>query len=106
MSGKGVLTLIVVLLAVGAGAGLMRDARINSDFASVQAKSGEPAVRRLLGNPAKISQGCDAYGTTVAPDCDRVFIYRSIFYPARERYWLVFFDKNQQVTATSSQVEP
>ncbi|MDE1176291.1 MAG: hypothetical protein PW789_06735 [Edaphobacter sp.] len=106
MSWKAIATLIVVVLLVAAGAGFVRDSRIDTDFPSVRAKSDEAAVRQLLGNPATIQGSCAAYDTFVMPGCDHVFIYRSIFYPLRSKYWLVFFDKNQQVTATSGQMEP
>ena len=59
-----------------------------------------------MGEPKEIQRPCQAYETAVTPDCDHVFIYRSIFYPLRNKYWLVFFDENNQVTATSSQLEP
>jgi hypothetical protein len=106
MSWKAIAGLIVAILLVAVGAGYVRDSRIDTDFPSVRAKSDETAVRQLMGNPARIQTSCAAYDTSVAPNCDHVFIYRSIFYPVRSKYWLVFFDQNRQVTATSSQLEP
>jgi hypothetical protein len=106
MNWKSTGVLVGVIFLVAVGAGLVRDSRIETDFPSVSAKSDEASVRHLIGKPAKILTTCTAYDTSVGPDCDRVFIYRSIFYPLRSRYWLVFFDKNKQVTAISSQLEP
>lgn len=96
--------ILVVLLLVSAG--FVRDARIDSDFPSIRAKSSEAEVRRIMGEPKQIQRPCQAYDTSVQPGCDHVFLYRSIFYPVRTRYWLVFFNENNQVTATSSQLEP
>jgi hypothetical protein len=59
-----------------------------------------------MGNPKEIHKPCLAYDTIVTPDCDHVFIYRSIFHPLRGKYWLVFFDESNRVIATSSQLEP
>ncbi len=95
--------LVVLLLAT---AGFVRDARIAGDFPSIRAKSSEVDVRRIMGEPKQVQRPCQAYNTSVQPGCDHVFLYRSIFYPLRSRYWLVFFDRNNQVTATSSQLEP
>ena len=102
MNWKAILGVVVVLLLVVAAAGAIRDSRIDSDFPSLPAKSSEAEVRRIMGNPREIQRPCDAYGTSLSPDCDHVFIYRSILYPLRSKYWLVFFNKSNQVTATSS----
>jgi hypothetical protein len=103
MNWKAILGIIVVLLLVITAAGMIRDSRIDSDFPSLRAKASEAEVRRIMGNPRTIQSPCDAYGTSVSPDCNHVFIYRSIFYPVRGKYWLVFFNENNQVTATSSE---
>ncbi|HMG03262.1 MAG TPA: hypothetical protein VK596_09010 [Edaphobacter sp.] len=97
---------LILLLICAAAAGYAHDSRVNADFPALRAKSSEADVRRIMGNPREIHKSCDAYGTSVTPDCDHVFIYRSIFYPLRDMYWLVFFNQNNQVTATSSQMEP
>lgn len=97
---------LMLLLICAAAAGYARDSRVNADFPALRAKSSETDVRRIMGNPKKIQKNCTVYDTSVSPDCDHVFIYRSIFYPLRDRYWLVFFNQNNQVTATSSQMEP
>jgi hypothetical protein len=96
--------ILVVLLLVFSG--FVHDARLAGDFPSIRAKSSEADVRRIMGEPKQIQRPCQAYGTSVQPGCDHVFLYRSIFYPLKNRYWLVFFDQNNQVTATSSQLEP
>jgi len=106
MSWKTIAALVIVIGLVAIGFGWVRDSRLDTDFPSIQAKSDEASVRRLMGYPATISTSCDAYGTSVTPDCDHAFIYHSIFYPLRSKYWIVFFDKNKQVTAVSSQREP
>jgi len=103
MNWKAIAAIVIVLLLVAVGAGMVRDSRIDSDFPSLRAKSPETEVRRIMGNPKEIQSSCEAYGTEVTPDCNHVFIYRSIFYPIRDKYWLVFFDKSDCVTATSSQ---
>lgn len=102
MNWKAILGIIVVLLLVVIVAGIIHDTRVNSDFPSLQAKSSEAEVRRIMGEPKEIQRPCDAYGTSLSPDCDHVFVYRSILYPLRSKYWLVFFNKSNQLTATSS----
>jgi len=102
MNWKAIVVVVVVLLVVVTAAGMIRDSRIDSDFPSLQAKSSEAEVRRIMGTPKEIQSPCDAYGTSVSPDCNHVFVYRSTLYPLRSKYWLVFFNKNNQVTATSS----
>jgi hypothetical protein len=103
MNWKAIAVTVVMLLLVITAAGFVRDSRVDADFPSLRAKSSEADIRRILGNPKEIQKPCDAYGTSVTPQCNHVFIYRSIFYPLRNKYWLVFFDENNQVTATSSQ---
>jgi hypothetical protein len=102
MSWKAILAIVVVLVLVITTAGLVRDSRIEADFPALRAKSSEADVRRIMGDPKQIQRPCDAYGTSVTPECNHVFIYRSTFYPVRDKYWLVFFNENNQVTATSS----
>lgn len=106
MNWKTILAVVVVLLLAGTAAGFIRDSRIDSDFPAIRAKSSEVDVRHIMGAPKLIQRPCQAYNTAVVPGCDHVFVYRSIFYPLRSKYWLVFFDENNQVTATSSQREP
>ena len=106
MNWKTILGLVIAILLVALGAGFIRDSRIESDFPSVRAQSDETQIHHLLGEPSRVQVSCEAYDIQVAPDCDHVFIYRSIFYPLRSKYWLVFFNKNQRVTATSSELEP
>ena len=106
MNWKTIVGLVFAIFLVALGAGYIRDSRLDSDFPSVQAQSNEAELRHLLGEPTKVDPSCNAYDTSVTPDCDHVLIYRSIFYPVRNKYWLVFFNKNQHVTATSSELEP
>ena len=106
MTWKSAAALVFAILLIAIAAGLVRDSRVAADFPSVRAKSSEAEVLHLMGKPKQVHDSCAAYDTTVLPDCDHVFIYRSIFYPLRSKYWLVFFDKNKQVTATSSELEP
>ena len=103
MNWKAILAIVVVLVLVTTAVGFVRDSRIEADFPALRAKSSEADVRRIMGDPKQIQKPCDAYGTSVTPECNHVFIYRSIFYPVRDKYWLVFFNENNQVTATSSQ---
>lgn len=103
MNWKAITVVVIMLLLVIMAAGFVRDSRMDTDFPAIRAKSSEADVRRIMGDPKEIQKPCDAFGTSVTPDCTHVFIYRSIFYPARDKYWLVFFDENNQVTATSSQ---
>jgi hypothetical protein len=106
MNWKTIAGLVIAILLVALGAGVIRDSRIESDFPSVRAQSNEAGIRHLLGEPTRVQASCEAYDTKVSPDCDHVLVYRSIFYPVRSKYWLIFFDKNKQVTATSSELEP
>jgi hypothetical protein len=106
MNWKAITTIVVGVILIGLVAGVVRDWRMDADFPAIRAKSGEPDVRQLMGKPKQVQPSCEAYDTSVAPNCDHVFIYRSIFAPLRSKYWLVFFDKNDRVTATSTQLEP
>ena len=106
MNWKVATGIVVVILLAGLGAGIAWDWRVDADFPAIKAKSNEADVKHLMGEPKAVQKSCAAYDTSVAPDCDHVFIYKSIFAPVRSKYWLVFFDKNDQVTATSSELEP
>lgn len=106
MNWKAIAAIVFILVLICTAAGFVRDSRVDTDFPAIRAKSSEAEVRRIMGNPKEIQSTCQAYDTLVTPDCDHVFVYRSIFYPLRNMYWLVFFDQNNQVTATSSQREP
>ena len=98
---------VAALLAVSLlGAGIVRDWRVDGDFPAIRAKSSETQVKQLMGEPGEVQPSCRAFDIQLIGNCDHVFIYRSIFYPVRGKYWLVFFDKNKQVTATSSELEP
>src|SRR3954468_19386505 len=99
MNWKTIAAIAVVLLLAIAAAGLVRDSRIDSDFPTIRALSTEAEVRKLMGEPKQIQKPCAVYDISVTPDCDHVFIYRSIFAPMRSKYWLVFFDQNSRVTA-------
>ena len=106
MSWKVPTAVVIAVLLMGLAAGIARDWRVDADFPAIRAKSSEADVKQLMGDPKVVQKSCAAYDTSVAPDCDHVFIYKSIFAPVRSKYWLVFFDKNDQVTATSSELEP
>ena len=106
MNWKAITAIIFILVLICIAAGFVRDSRVDTDFPAIRAKSSEAEVRRIMGNPKQIQSPCQAYDTSVAPDCTHVFVYHSIFYPLRNKYWLVFFNQNNQVTATSSQREP
>jgi hypothetical protein len=106
MNWKAVAAILVVSVLIVVGWGFVRDSRVNADFPAIRAKSTEAEVTQLMGDPKQIKKSCEAYDTSVAPDCDHVFIYRSFFGSLRSKYWLVFFDKNELVTATSSELEP
>jgi hypothetical protein len=106
MNWRALTAVVVVIVAGGTAAGLIRDSRINTDFPAIRARSTEAAVRQLMGEPKQIQKTCTVFDTSVTPDCDHVFIYKSIFAPMKSKYWLVFFDQNNQVTATSSELEP
>ena len=101
------LTAAFVVVAAGvASAGVIRDWRIDADFPAIRAQSSEADIRHLMGDPKQVQRSCEAFDTVVTPDCDHLFIYRSSFAPLKHKYWLVFFDQNNQVTATSSELEP
>jgi hypothetical protein len=106
MNWKAIAAIAFVVATLALGAGLVRDWRIDADFPAIRALSTEADVRRLMGEPKQVQKSCEVYDTSVTPDCDHVFIYRSIFAPMKSRYWLVFFDQKNQVTATSSELEP
>lgn len=103
---KTIMTAAIVLVLVAMGAGVVRDWRVAADFPAIRAQSSEADVRQLMGEPKQIQKSCTVFDTAVTPGCDHVFIYRSIFSPVESKYWLVFFDENSRVTATSSQLEP
>jgi hypothetical protein len=106
MNWKAIAATVFILILIIIAAGSVRDSRVDTDFPAIRAKSTEAEVRRIMGDPKQIQSPCQAYDTSVTPDCHQVFVYRSIFYPLRNKYWLVFFDQNNRVTATSSQREP
>lgn len=103
---KPIAGLVLAGTLAALGAGLVRDWRIDADFPAIRARSSEADIRSLMGEPKQVQRSCAAFDTTVTPDCDHLFIYRSSFAPLEHRYWLVFFDQNNQVTATSSEREP
>jgi len=98
--------IVIVLLLCAVAAGVVRDWRVAADFPAIRAQSSEADVRKLMGEPKQVAHSCALFDTLVTPSCDHVFIYKSIFAPVESRYWLVFFDQNSRVTATSSQLEP
>ncbi|WP_260705830.1 hypothetical protein [Edaphobacter flagellatus] len=103
---KTILTAVLLLILVAVAAGVVRDWRVAADFPAIRAQSSEADVLQLMGEPKQVQKSCSVFDTVVTPACDHVFIYRSIFSPVESKYWLVFFDENSRVTATSSQMEP
>jgi hypothetical protein len=106
MKWRAIVGVVVLLLLTFAGIGLVHDWRMESDFPAIRAKSGEIQVKDLMGEPREVNRPCQAYDTRLTANCDHVFVYRSSLAPLRDKYWLVFFDGNNQATATSSEVEP
>ena len=103
---RAILAVLFVLLVLGSLWGMLRDQRLAGAFSTINHQASEAEVRAAMGAPSAIERPCRAYDTQVTPNCDHVFVYRSSFAPLRHRYWLVFFDGTNEVTATSSQVEP
>ena len=99
-------TSAVLALIVALGVGVMRDWRVDGDFPSIRAKSSEMQVKQLMGEPGKVDRPCRSYSVQLITNCDHVFVYRSSLAPLRDKYWLVFFDQNNQATATSAETEP
>jgi hypothetical protein len=93
-------------LIVALGVGVIRDRRVDGDFPAIRAKSSEMQVKQLMGEPRKVDRPCRAYSVQLITNCDHVFVYRSSLAPVRDKYWLVFFDQNNQATATSTETEP
>jgi len=106
MTWKPITAIALAFVLTALGAGLVHDSRIDADFPAIRAKASEADIRHLIGDPKQIQKSCAAFDTVVTPDCDHLFIYRSSFAPIDKKYWLVFFDQNNQVTATSSELEP
>ena len=106
MKWRAIVGVVVLLLFTFAGIGLVRDWRMESDFPAIRSLSNEMQVKELMGEPREVDRPCQAYGVTLATNCDHVFVYRSSLSPLRDKYWLVFFDGNNQATATSSEIEP
>ena len=105
---KWSITAASVLLALMAlvGVGLIRDRRVDGDFPAIRAKSNEMQVKHLMGEPHEVARRCQDYSVKLIANCDHVFVYRSSLAPLRNKYWLIFFDQNNQATATSTVSEP
>jgi hypothetical protein len=106
MKWRAIAGIVALLLVILLGIGLVRDWRLDSDFPAIRAKSNEIQVKDLMGEPHEVDRPCQAYDTRLTANCDHVYVYRSSLAPLRDKYWLVFFDGNNQATATSSEVEP
>jgi hypothetical protein len=106
MKWRAITGVVALLLVILLGIGLVRDWRLESDFPAIRAKSNEIQVKDLMGEPREVDRPCQAYDTKLIANCDHVFVYRSSLAPLRDKYWLVFFDGNNQATATSSEIEP
>jgi hypothetical protein len=103
----GIVAASVALVVVAAlGVGVVRDWRVEGDFPSIRAKSSEIQVKQLMGEPREVDRPCIAYGIQLIANCDHVFVYRSSLAPLSDKHWLVFFDHNNQATATSTESEP
>jgi hypothetical protein len=63
-------------------------------------------VKQLMGEPGKVDRACRAYSVQLTANCDHVFVYRSSLAPVENKYWLVFFDQDNQAIATSAETEP
>jgi hypothetical protein len=97
---------VVFLVLSALVVGLVHDRRMDADFPSVRSKSSEIQVKQLLGEPREVNRQCRNFSVQLVANCDHIFVYRSSLTPLRDRYWLVFFDQNNQATATSAESEP
>ena len=97
---------VALVLVAALCIGIVRDWRVEGDFPAIRAKSSEMQVKQLMGEPREVDRPCQVYGVQLIANCDHVFVYRSSLAPLRDRYWLVFFDPNNQATATSAESEP
>jgi hypothetical protein len=106
MKWTAILAVAVLAVATLLGVGIVRDWRIDSDFPAIRAKSSESQVKQLMGEPRQVERSCRAFDIQLIANCDHVFIYQSSLTPLRDKHWLVFFDGNNQATATSTETEP
>jgi len=106
MKWRAIIVVVALLLITFVGIGVVHDWRLESDFPAIRALSNEMQVKQLMGEPREVDRPCQAYGIRLTTNCDHVFVYRSSLAPVRDKDWLVFFDGNNQATATSSEVEP
>ena len=106
MKGRAIVGVVALLFITFVGIAVVRDWRLESDFPAIRALSNEMQVKQLMGEPREVDRPCQAYDTRLIANCDHVFVYRSSLAPLRDKYWLVFFDGNNQATATSSEIEP
>jgi hypothetical protein len=106
MKWRAIVGVVALLFITFVGIAVVRDWRLESDFPAIRALSNEMQVKQLMGEPREVDRPCQAYDTRLIANCDHVFVYRSSLAPLRDKYWLVFFDGNNQATATSSEIEP
>jgi hypothetical protein len=106
MKWRAIVGVVALLSLTLVGIAVVHDWRLESDFPAIRALSNEMQVKQLMGEPREVDRPCQAYGIKLTTNCDHVFVYRSSLAPLRDKYWLVFFDGNNQATATSSEVEP
>jgi len=106
MKWTAIFAVAALLLVSLLGAGIVRDWRVDGDFPAIRAKSSETQVKQLMGEPGEVQRTCRAFDIQLTTNCDHVFIYRSSLAPLRDKHWLVFFDGNNQATATSTETEP
>ena len=97
---------VSLLFLATVGVGVVHDRRVEGDFPFIRAKSSETQVKQLMCEPREVDRPCNAYGIQLLTNCDHVFVYRSSLAPLRDKHWLVFFDQNNQATATSTESVP
>ena len=97
---------LTLLLLTALGMAMVADWRVDGDFPAIRAKSSETQVKQVMGEPGEVDRPCRAFDVQLIANCDHVFVYRSTLAPLRDKHWLVFFDQNNQATATSTETAP
>ncbi|WP_035350368.1 hypothetical protein [Edaphobacter aggregans] len=101
-----IVTVLALLLMTALGMAIIADWRLDGDFPAIRPKSSEMQVKQMMGEPGEVDRPCRAFGVQLIANCDHVFVYRSTLAPLRGKHWLVFFDQNNQATATSTETKP
>ena len=88
---------------------VVRDERIATGFDEVEVGTSEQDVLRLMGRPNRVEKCGEFWGPFPEDElkgCNKEYLYESSFAPLLPKYFVIRFERNNQVQTTFPLMSP